>query len=277
MSTKSPALPLNAVGEKVAPTGAAWLVFDLETVNDPSVPPPEGKWELASDGEGNPLVTAADGFPSPAQCQVVAAGACALDEELLPTNLIIFGRGKSESAIVWDFSRYANEADDLGWVTFNGRGFDVPVLMARLMRHGWRLPVYFGGGEHRYRYAKPGRGMHVDLCDQLSDHGAARRGSLLHYCRSFGLPGKLDSIGAGDSVAAWYAAKQIERINVYCLLDVVQEALLFQRFMLLCGQIERAQYKSIVRESLARFEATPVLAPLFEEGIDRGKLLLEEG
>ena len=264
-------LTLNRAGEKVSPEGAAWLAFDIETVLDASVEAPGMRWSVGPDGIGSTV----EEFPSPPQCQVVSIAGCAMDETLMPQQLILFGRGMPEHAQVWDFTRYTKDSSSLGWVTFNGRGFDVPVLLARLMRHGWPLPTYFEGrrGGLRYRYADPDRGKHIDLCDQLADYGGGRKASFKHYCQSFGLPGKLEA--DGSSVAAWYAAGEQEKIDWYCLFDAVQNAFFFQRFMLLCGRIGRTYYKDLVKSTVARFEATPGFGPLVA-AIDRPKLFLEE-
>lgn len=278
MSPQSPGLPLNVVGEKVSPGDAVWLVFDLETVLDPDMPPPDKRWVQTTDGPSMNWELE-ESFPSPPQCQIVAAGACALDTHYLPRQLILFGRGQKETGIVWDFSRYVKEAPGLGWVTFNGRAFDVPVLVARAMRHGRSFSTYFQSGEYDYRYAKLGPGAHVDLLERFSDFGAARRTSFLHYCRCIGLPGKIEEPGGvvdGSSVAAWYAAGEIERINAYCLFDVVQNVFLLQRLMLVSGVIEQPFYKKLVKKTLALFESTPILKPLFAGDVNRGKLLLEE-
>lgn len=267
-------LPLNVKGEKVSPDGASWLVYDVETVLDPDVDPPERGWK-AGLGRKGAVMEETEDFPSPPQCQVVSIGACALGEDLSFQRLILFGRGLGESPMVWDFARYVKENPTLGWVTFNGRGFDVPVLAARLFRHGWQLPVYFNGPRYglRHRYSGPEQGSHIDLCDQLADYGGGRKSSLKHWCQSIGLPGKLEA--DGSTVASWYAEKKLEEIDRYCLLDVVQEALLFQRFMLLCGLIERRYYKQLVKDTVERLAATPWFSG-FVQHIDRKRLFLEE-
>ena len=50
------------------------------------------------------------------------------------------------------------------------------MLALRSMRHGLSWPWYYRDRDYRYRYSEEG---HLDLCDFLSDHGAARMTSLL--------------------------------------------------------------------------------------------------
>ena len=66
-------------------------------------------------------------------------------------------------------------------VTFNGRGFDLPVLETRAMKYGIPLARYFANQELRqtYRGSRYIDLYHFDLCDFLSNFGAVyRRGSL---------------------------------------------------------------------------------------------------
>jgi hypothetical protein len=109
-------------------------------------------------------------------------------------------------------------------VTFNGRGFDIPVLQLRAMaaRLDWR---WWNKAEHRFpAYNKPL--VHYDVMDQLSNYGAASGGlSLDACCKSMGLPGKIDV--SGDSVADLYTKGQFPAIRQYCAEDVLQTWLLY--------------------------------------------------
>ena len=49
-------------------------------------------------------------------------------------------------------------------VTWNGRGFDLPVLALRALRYGLPFGWYYRGDGYRYRYSEEG---HLDLCDVL--------------------------------------------------------------------------------------------------------------
>lgn len=104
-------------------------------------------------------------------------------------------------------------------VTFNGRGFDLPVLGLRAMVHGvdwsWWLAK-----RHRFPGKAEGWGpvpAHVDLLDQLGDYGAARAISLDAVAQALGLPGKTQS---GASVAALWAEGRRQEIVDYCRHDV---------------------------------------------------------
>ncbi|HEX8112877.1 MAG TPA: ribonuclease H-like domain-containing protein [Kofleriaceae bacterium] len=142
-----------------------------------------------------------------------------------------------ERALLEDFSRFVGRARPV-LVTYNGRSFDLPVIVMRSLCHAIALPWYYRDRDVRYRYSAEG---HLDLCDWLAEHGAARAGKLDAIARLIGLPGKLGV--DGSQVEGLYRAGQLASIQSYCLADVAQTALLFLRFRLLQGQIAPATYR----------------------------------
>ena len=203
----------------------SYLVLDIETVPDPELyePPPASAGSERSN------------FP-PLHChQTVVIGALWLDEAYRFRRLGVIGEGRDERGILEDFSRFVSRYQpDL--VTYNGRSFDLPVLALRALRHGVPMSWYYQG-KVRYRFSEEG---HLDLCDELTDHGAARALSLDNIARLIGLPGK---IGVDSSqVEELYAAGRVAEIERYCLADVAQTALLFLRFQLVRGQLSPEEY-----------------------------------
>jgi hypothetical protein len=65
------------------------------------------------------------------------------------------------------------------------------VLETRALKYGISIPRYFGTGEGRstYRGSRYSDAYHIDLCDFLSNFGAAyRRSSLDLLAKLIGLP-----------------------------------------------------------------------------------------
>ncbi len=116
-------------------------------------------------------------------------------------------------------------------VTFNGRGCDVPLLLARLMHHGICAPLFAGAvvGANRYRH-----GAHLDLYDILGGYGAQRSGGLDDWARCVGWPGKGD-VDGGDVAAMLLKEGGRERVDAYCLRDAVQTAAVWLRYELTTG------------------------------------------
>jgi 3'-5' exonuclease len=114
-------------------------------------------------------------------------------------------------------------------VTFHGRGFDLPVLELRSLKHGVPTLAWFGGAR------RPGSPEHLDLKELLTSSGAAPSAPLDLYAKLVGLPGKEDV--AGKDVQALYASGDLDRITAYCMSDVVQTWLVFLRYRLLEGSL----------------------------------------
>lgn len=207
------------------------LVFDLETVPDYDLyTAPE-----AQAGTERPIP------PAYAHCPIVI-GVLWLDHDYGFKRLGVVAEEKpvqSEKAMLEDFVGFV-EKQRPKLVTYNGRGFDLPVLAQRCLRHGLPMPWYYRGKEYRYRYGDDG---HLDLCDVLSDHGASRHISLDKAARLIGLPGKMDV--DGSQVETLYRAGQLDVIRRYCLADVVQTAFLYLRFRLLQGDLSPARYREV--------------------------------
>ncbi len=123
-------------------------------------------------------------------------------------------------------------------VTFHGKGFDVPVLELRSLKHGVPMPGAPG--------ARPGEAIaeHLDLKELLSSDGAASAAPLDLYAKLVGLPGKEDVAGA--DVQALYAQGALDRIAAYCMTDVVQTFLLFLRHRLVEGSLTPDGYAESV-------------------------------
>lgn len=136
-------------------------------------------------------------------------------------------------------------------VSFNGRGFDLPVLELAALRYGIAAPMHFsesGAGRARYSEAR-----HLDLCDYLSNFGAFRiHGGIDLLLKMVGLPGKVGI--DGSQVQSLYEAGRIDEIHRYCRSDVIQTYFLFLRVELMRGRIDESQYRA-AREASAHFVA----------------------
>lgn len=121
-------------------------------------------------------------------------------------------------------------------VSFNGRGFDMPVLKYRAMVHGLSCPRWFNQGDRWNNYdARYSTDYHLDLLEVLSDHGASARCSMDEVAAAFHLPGKLET--AGDNVRALYEAGEIDAIRDYCETDVCSTLLIYLRQQLFTGAL----------------------------------------
>jgi hypothetical protein len=235
---------------------ASYLVLDIETIPDPELySPPE-----AATGVERP-------FPPLYACRPIVLGVMWLDEDLTVKRIGTIGEGKDEAGMMADFADFMNTRRP-HVVTWNGRGFDLPVLALRALRYGLNFNWYYRGEGYRYRFSEEG---HLDLGDMLSDHGAARMTSLDGAARLIGLPGK-DGVD-GSQVEGLFHAGQLEALRHYCLSDVAQTAFLFLRYRLVAGLIELDVYRRAAAGLLAAMETDGRFGRLLG-AVDRPRLLL---
>jgi 3'-5' exonuclease len=234
-----------------------YLVVDIETVPDPALyVPPETRA-----GEERP-------FPPLHVHKPIVIGCLLFDGQHMPKKLGDID-GPDERAMLERFADFVGSKQcDL--ITFNGRGFDMPVIALRCLRHGVALPWYYQERDYRYRFSDEG---HLDLCDFLCDHGAARSLSLDAAARMIGLPGK--SGIDGSQVEGMFNAGQLTQIRDYCLHDVVQTAFLFLRFRLLQGVLDVPQYRHVAGTLLSMVEKEARFDGLCERA-DKERLLLTQ-
>jgi predicted PolB exonuclease-like 3'-5' exonuclease len=123
-------------------------------------------------------------------------------------------------------------------VTFHGKGFDLPVLELRSLKHAVSIPSWYPGRRGG------GAAEHLDVKDLLTCGGAAVAAPLDLYAKLVGLPGKEDV--AGEDVQSLYSAGAHDRIAAYCMTDVVQTWLLFLRWRLVEGSLTPDGYEESI-------------------------------
>jgi hypothetical protein len=143
-------------------------------------------------------------------------------------------------------------------VSWNGSGFDLPVLHYRSLLHGVPAPRYWdtGDGSKEFRwnnYVNRYHSRHTDLMDVLSGYQARACAPLHDISVLLGLPGKLDMDG-GD-VWGRYCAGRLAEIRDYCETDVVNTYLVYTRYELIRGNLtekEWAEEQALVRRTIGQ-------------------------
>lgn len=132
-------------------------------------------------------------------------------------------------------------------VSFNGRGFDLPMMMIRAMKYNLSATNYFCTNDKisgkdkwsNYRSRYDGA-FHLDLLDHISDFGSVRGFKLDTLCATLNLPGKYDV--SGDQVLELYYQNELEKISQYCESDVLNTYWLFLKYELLRGNLIKEDY-----------------------------------
>jgi predicted PolB exonuclease-like 3'-5' exonuclease len=143
-------------------------------------------------------------------------------------------------------------------VSWNGSGFDLPVLHYRSLVHGLSAGRYWDLGDEdrdfRFNnYISRYHLRHVDLMDLLALYNGRAYAPLDEVAQLVGLPGKLGM--DGSKVWAAYHSGQIQAIRNYCETDVANTFLVFLRFQLMRGVFDSGRYAEeveLVRSSLSR-------------------------
>lgn len=150
-------------------------------------------------------------------------------------------------------------------VSWNGSGFDLPVLHYRGMLHGVSAPRYWDMGEGDYadsrdfkwnNYISRYHTRHLDLMDLLAMYNGRANAPLDELAKLFGFPGKLGMDGS-KVWEAWQAGQAAD-IRDYCETDVVNTYLVYNRFRRMRGEFsaeEEAAEANFVKAQLAKIDA----------------------
>lgn len=182
----------------------------------------------------------------PLEQQRIVAISCALRSA---DQLKVWSLGEVESGEAELVQRFFDGIEryrpDL--VSWNGSGFDLPVLTYRALKHSVQAPQFWemGDSDNAFRwnnYVNRYHARHTDLMDVLSFYQGRARASLADMAVLLGLPGKLGFSGA----QVWDAWRGGEAVAVrrYCETDVLNTYLVHLRYQLLRGVLDRGQFQA---------------------------------
>lgn len=135
-------------------------------------------------------------------------------------------------------------------VSWNGGGFDLPVLHYRAMLHGITAARYWDQGENDRdfkwnNYISRYHPRHTDLMDLLSLFQMRAAAPLDQIASLLGFPGKMGMHG-GKVYEAWTEGR-IGDIRRYCETDVLNTFLVYLRFELMRGNLTREAHDAECR------------------------------
>ncbi len=151
-------------------------------------------------------------------------------------------------------------------VSFNGRGYDLPVLELAAYRYGYPVPAWFNVDARTYEQSRNryNSQAHLDLLDLLSNFGASRiSGGLNLLANLIGKPGKTGV--DGSQVQGMYDAGEVVAINDYCRCDVLDTYFVFLRTRLLLGKLTIEDEHRLVGETKAWLEEQSETVPVYKD------------
>ncbi len=134
-------------------------------------------------------------------------------------------------------------------VSWNGKGFDSPVIHYRALFHGVSSATYWDKGEDDKdfkwnNYLSRYHDRHLDLMDVLSNY--KKNSSLSDIAQLIGAPGKYGI--DGSLVTEYYLDNNIRKIRDYCETDVLNTYFIFLRYQLISNKISNTKYYELLEE-----------------------------
>ena len=131
-------------------------------------------------------------------------------------------------------------------VSWNGGGFDLPVLNYRGLALGVVAPMFWETGDENRdfrfnNYVSRYHARHLDLMDVLAMYQPRNNAPLDEVAQLAGLPGKI-GVGGAKVWEAWLAGKA-GAIRDYCEADTVNTYRLYLRYQLLRGVFSRNAFE----------------------------------
>jgi predicted PolB exonuclease-like 3'-5' exonuclease len=147
-------------------------------------------------------------------------------------------------------------------ISFNGRGFDLPLLELCAYRYGLAIPDWLA--EDRKSFDQPrnryNTRAHFDLHEWLTNNGASRfAGGLSLAANLIGKPGKMDV--AGHMVQDLWDSGRRSEIHDYCRGDVLDTYFVFLRSRVVAGEITLEREQELIDEAKAWIEARADSSP----------------
>ncbi len=237
------------------------LVFDLETIPDI-----EGLRRLHGwDSEISDVEVATRAFAArkeltgneflPLHLQRVAVVGCVFRDDQGFRVKCLGSASDPESSLLSGFFKTIEKYTPK-LISWNGSGFDLPVLHYRSLIHGVAAPRYWDMGEDdrefKYNnYLSRYHTRHMDLMDVLAKYNGRGNAPLDDLAKLCGFPGKMGMDGS-QVWSAWMAGRTDE-VRGYCETDVVNTWLVYCRFRLLRGELDQSAYQAeidLVRHTL---------------------------
>lgn len=178
-------------------------------------------------------------------------------------NVKVWSLGEEDSAEEEIIRRFFDGIDKFTptLVSWNGGGFDLPVLHYRALKYGVCAPQYWdtGGLDQGFKwnnYISRYHSRHTDVMDLLAMYTGRANAPLDHIAAMLGFPGKMGMSGA--KVWQSFLDGDIAGIRNYCESDVLNTYLVYLKFELMRGHIDPATFEKecdLLKSHLEQSEA----------------------
>lgn len=136
-------------------------------------------------------------------------------------------------------------------VSWNGSGFDLPVLHYRSLLHGVSASTYWEQGDNQQNfrwnnYLGRFHQRHLDLMDVIAGYQNKAFAPLDEISSMLGFPGKMGM--SGSKVWDYFLAGELKSIRDYCETDVLNTYCVYLRFELIRGNLNSDEYSLKIKQ-----------------------------
>lgn len=229
-----------------------YFVFDIETVPDfdfvRSVinEPEEGNDALLLQA-GEELARNQSGFLPPMYHRMISWVGLWIENSGAPRQKVSWN-GEDEVEGLKKLFQALGTYKDFGLIHHNGRGFDLPLVTYRAMKHGLQMPSRLNHHDIRYRYSN----QNVDLIDEFSNYGASSWPKLKHLGYLIDIPFK--QTGEGNEVLDMYKDGKMEAIEHYCYEDVMATYVVWLHLKFTVGDITEDVFSNLKERAMNKLQ-----------------------
>jgi predicted PolB exonuclease-like 3'-5' exonuclease len=229
-----------------------YFVFDVETIPDYDfvrsvLKDPEDDDEALLLRAGEELARNSSGFLPPMYHKVISWVGLWIENNGAPRQKVGWS-GTDEVEGLQILFDALGTYKDFGLIHHNGRGFDLPLLTYRAMKHGLQMPMRMNHREIRYRYSN----HNIDLLDEFSNYGASSWPKLKHLGYLINIPFK--QTGEGNEVLEMFRRGELEKIEHYCYEDVMATYIVWLHLKHTVGDISRDVFTNLKERALYKLK-----------------------
>jgi 3'-5' exonuclease len=148
----------------------------------------------------------------------------------------------------WKGLNHYTQKERAKLVSFNGRGFDFPLLELAAFRYGLASPTYYDSARRRFDSNA------IDLMEWFNNFGAVRhQGGVNLLAKLLGKPGKIDV--CGSQVYDLWKEGRLQEINEYCMGDTLDTYFVFLRTCVMRGDLTLEEEADRVKKARELIEA----------------------
>lgn len=229
-----------------------FFIFDVETIPDFEFVrriidhPAEDDDELLLQA-GEELARNQSGFLPPMYHRMVSWVGLWIENNGSPRQKVAWHGTEEKEGLLQLFDALKTYKD-FGLIHHNGRGFDLPLLTYRAMKHGLQMPTRLNHYDIKYRYSND----NVDLLDEFSNYGASSWPKLKHLGYLIDIPFK--QTGEGNEVLDMFRRDELPEIEHYCYEDVMATYVVWLHLKYTVGDISKELFDNLNERALSKLK-----------------------